>query len=226
MKLRCSLLFISTLWTTQSGVVVFAEATYPTDDEFLHGTSAGSAGVFNVAWALQQQGIAPAGIVADASVLNQDAYQAEYDQGVCTSASDYALKSALLRRIDPDLANPDNQPDRIVARGDLTVPVLHLWNKGDANSCGDTPMQCPVDGTSVPLGATTCEHRPLTLAIEAAGPSSRSENLPVCVEGPDATTACDKHVVTLIAGTSSLAGGPADYNQAVWNWVQQRRADD
>lgn len=206
--------------------VVFARSTYPTDDEFLHGTSAGSVGVFNVAWGLQQQGIAPTGVVADASVLNQDASLAAHDQGVCSSASDYALKTGLLHRIDADIADPDNQPHLLVARGDLDVPILHLWNRGDTNSCGDTPMQCPVAGSVVTLGVTTCQHRPLTLAIDALGPSGRSKNLPVCVEGPDTTTACDKHVVTLTAGTSTLAGGPADYNQAIWNWVQQRRADD
>ena len=40
------------------------------------------------------------------------------------------------------------------------------------------------------------------------------------------TTACDKHVVSNFDGINTLAGSPADYNAAIWNWVQLRRADD
>ncbi|MDQ1381124.1 MAG: hypothetical protein QOJ71_1843, partial [Actinomycetota bacterium] len=49
---------------------------YPTTTTFLHGTSAGSAGTFGVAWAMQLQGIAPAGVVADASLVNAEAFAA------------------------------------------------------------------------------------------------------------------------------------------------------
>ena len=126
----------------------------------------------------------------------------------------------------PSISDPINQPHLLVTRGVLQVPILHVWNKGDTNTCGETPIQCPVNGTTVTLGSTECMHRPLTLAIEGLGAGSRSANLPLCVEGPDATTACDKHVVTNIDGTNTLAGSPADYNAAIWSWVQLRRADD
>jgi hypothetical protein len=65
----------------------------------------------------------------------------------------------------------------------------------------------------------------MTLAIAALGSASRSRNLPLCVEGTS-SIACDKHVVTMIDGTNTLVGSPADYNQAIWDWVQLRRADD
>jgi len=206
--------------------IQFALATYPTDDYFVGGGSAGSAGTFHVAWALQQQGIAPAGIVPDASVLNQDYYRAAAEQGVCVGDQEASIKTGLLDRIHPEVAKPENQPHLLVARGALTVPILHVWNRGDTNTCGDVPMQCPVGDTTVTLGSTECAHRPLTLAIAALGPDSRSKNLPLCVEGPDATTACDKHVVTPIDGVSTLPGSPADYNAAIWDWIQERRADD
>jgi hypothetical protein len=206
--------------------VGFAKATYPTDDYFLHGGSAGSAGTFHTAWALQQQGDPPTGIVPDASVLNQEYYQAAAEQAICVWEGEAVVKTGLLDRIHPDVANPINQPHLLVARGDLTVPIMHVWNQGDTNTCADVSMQCPVGGTNVTLGSTTCVHEPLTRAIDALGPSSRSKNLPLCVEGPNTAVACDKHVVTPIDGTNTRAGSPADYNAAIWDWVQQRRGDD
>lgn len=205
--------------------VKFATTTYPTDDYFLHGGSAGSAGTIHTAWALQQQGDPPTGIVPDASVLNQGFQVAAAEQGVCSSPTEADLGLALLARMHPEVGKVENQPHLLVARGALTVPIMHVWNKGDTNTCGEQPMQCPVGGSTVTLGATECMHRELTLAIEAQGPTSKSANLPLCVEGP-AATACDRHVVTPVNGVSTLAGSPADYNQAIWDWVQLRRADD
>lgn len=206
--------------------IQFAQQAYPADDTFLNGGSAGSAGTFHVAWALQAQGIAPDGIIPDASVLNRDYEQAKIDQQVCAGPSDAVARPAVAARMHPTISDPFNQPHLLVARGALQVPIMHVWNKGDTNTCGETPIECPVNGATVTLGSTECMHRPLTLAIEALGAGSRSVNLPLCVEGPDTTTACDKHVVANIDGTNTLPGSPADYNAAIWNWVQQRRADD
>lgn len=213
------------LISTKSAIA-YAKAAYPTDDYFLHGTSAGSAGTLHTAWSLQLQGDPPTGLVADAAVINHEAAQARVEQGLCAGSESGDGLAGLAERVHPDVANPNNQPHLLVAQGALTVPVAHVWNKADSFSCGDATMQCPVNGTTVTLGATECIHRPLTLTIDALGPSSRSMNVPVCVEGPDTTTVCDRHVVTMTNGTSTLLGGPADYNQAIWNWVQQRRTDD
>lgn len=205
--------------------IQFARQVFPTDDTFLHGGSAGSAGTFHVAWSMQAQGVAPDGIIPDASVLNQDYEQAKIDQQVCATASDAAGRPAIAARMHPSMADPFNQPHLLVQRKTLQVPILHVWNKGDTNTCGEIAIKCPVGGKLVTLGSTECMHRPLTLAIEGLGAGSRSANLPLCVEGP-AATACDKHVVTNINGTNTLAGGAADYNASIWNWVQLRRADD
>jgi len=148
------------------------------------------------------------------------------DQQVCAGPNEAVARPAVAARMHPSVSDPLNQPHRLVTRGILQVPILHVWNKGDTDTCGTTPIQCPLNGTTVTLGSTECMHRPLTLAIDGLGSGSRSKNLPLCVEGPDGTTACDKHVVTNIDGTNTLAGGPADYNSAIWSWVQLRRGDD
>lgn len=207
--------------------IQYAQARYRTDDTVLYGTSAGGAGALHVAWALQQQGIPPAAVVSDSGVINQAWEQAVVDQGTCGDTTiDGGL--ALLARIDPDVANPANQPDQLVARGDLTVPVLHVWNRGDHNSCGETPMTCPLPGGStVTMGAAECRHAPLRLAIEAQGPQSRSEDMAVCVEGSDAGRPCDLHVVSTRAhGVNTDPGAPADYEAAILAWVRVRLADD
>lgn len=218
--------------TATKAAIQFATATYPTDDYFLHGTSAGSVGTFGVAWALEQQGIAPAGIVADATVLNQEWQRYVFENGVqgsagCEKATE-ERGTGVLGRIDPELGDPANQPDHLVAEGRLTVPVVHVWNHGDQNSCGSVPIQCPMrDGTSVTMGATDCAHEPLRRAIAALPAGSRSVNLPVCVEGGDAATACDRHVVTTIRnGVNTDPASPADYESAIFDWVRARLADD
>ncbi|MBX3284558.1 MAG: hypothetical protein KF703_04370 [Actinobacteria bacterium] len=218
--------------TATKAAIQFATATYPTDDFFLHGTSAGSVGTFGVAWALQQQGLAPAGIVADATVLNQEWQRYVFENGVqgsvgCEKATE-ERGVGVLGRIDPELGDPANQPDHLVAEGRLTVPILHLWNHGDQNSCGSVPIDCPLhDGTTMVLGATDCAHEPLRRAIAGLPAGSRSVNLPVCVEGGDATTSCDRHVVTTAKnGVNTDPASPADYNAAILAWVRARLADD
>ncbi|MCC6340190.1 MAG: hypothetical protein IT197_09475 [Acidimicrobiia bacterium] len=46
----------------------------------------------------------------------------------------------------------------------------------------------------------------------------------LCVDDPSEPAPCDKHVSTNINGTSTV--GPADYNGAIIDWVNARRADD
>lgn len=218
--------------TATKAAVQFTTATYPTDDVFLHGTSAGSVGTFGVAWALQQQGIAPAGIVADASVLNQEWQRYVFENGVqgspgCEKATE-ERGVGVLGRIDPELGDPANQPDHLVGEGRLAVPVMHVWNHGDQNSCGSVPIECPLrDGGTVTLGATDCAHEPLRRAIAALPAGTRSVNLPLCVEGGDAAVACDRHVVTGIKnGVNTDPASPADYNSAILAWVLARLDDD
>jgi hypothetical protein len=199
---------------------------YPTTKTFLHGTSAGSAGTFGVAWAMQLQGIAPAGVVADASLVNAEAFAAADAAGYCTDNNDPARVAAISARIQPDLANIANEPDKLVSSGRLTVPILHIWNHGDSNTCGSPPIACPMrDGSVVTLGLTDCIHEPMRRAIAALGPTSRSKNYPVCVDN-DATPDCSLHVVTSrIHLTNTDSSTPADYLGGIVTWVDARLTD-
>jgi hypothetical protein len=126
-----------------------------------------------VAYALQLQGDPPAGVVADASVVNTEADAAAYTQGACTK-SDFSPtgQAAVAPRIDPQIADPAHQVDKLVAAGSLTVPLLNIWNHHDVNTCGSNSMNCPLrNGTTETLSVTDCEHQPLAAAITAEGSS-------------------------------------------------------
>jgi hypothetical protein len=208
--------------------IQFVMGKYSTTKFFLHGGSAGSAGAYYVAWAMQLSGTPPAGVVGDASVVNIEQGTAAYDQGVCRNGNfDPSALPIIMQRLDPQIANANNEIDKLVSSGQLTAPLLHIWNHGDVNTCGSTPMQCPLrDGTVVTMGATDCNHQPLAAAITAEGPNSRSENLPLCVDiNPDATT-CSLHVVTTHAGlVNKDPSSPPDYLGTIMDWVHQRLAD-
>ncbi len=205
--------------------VQFARGAYPTTKYFLHGTSAGGAGSLHVAWALQQQGIPPAGLVSDSGVINHAWESDAVAQGACPPDPD-KQRGAVALRIDPDVIKAENQPDNLVARGDLTVPVMHVWNHADQNSCGSTPMQCHLrDGSTVTLGAADCRHENLRRAIAGLGAGSRSVNMPVCVTASGGP-ACGVHVVTTRAnGVNTDPAAPRDYQAAILTWVRARLAD-
>jgi hypothetical protein len=206
--------------------IQYAESLYPTTKRFLHGGSAGSVGTYSVAYSMQLQGIAPAGIVADASVVNIEARQAAFNAGICTEDNDPARGAAIAARVNPDLANVNNEVDKLIASDRFTVPVLHIWNHGDVNTCGSLPLACPMrDGSTVTMGVTDCMHEPIRQAIAAQGPTSRSKNLPLCVDS-DGTPDCSVHVTTTRAGlVNTDPASPADYLSAVLDWVHQRLAD-
>ncbi len=184
--------------------VAFAQSTYRTSKYFLAGGSAGSVGAYEAAWAEQASNNSPAGVVGDASVLNAEQGEAVYAQGVCRNpAYAPANESIVRKRLAPEIASINNEPDKLVSKGYLTVPLLHIWNHGDVSTCGSAPMQCPLrDGSVVTMGATDCNHQPLAAAIAAEGPDRRSENLPLCVDN-DSTPDCSLHVVTTHAGLTN-----------------------
>jgi hypothetical protein len=201
--------------------VTFTEAAYPTTKTFVAGGSAGSAGSYYVGWALQASGQPPAGIVGDASVVNVEQGEAAFAQGACTQGHyDPDQTGIIAQRLDPQIGNIDYEIDKLVSRGELTVPLLHIWNHGDVNTCGAAPVRCPLrDGTTVTIGNTDCNHQPLQAAIAAQGPTSRSRNLPVCVDD-DPTPNCSLHVVTPHAGlVNTDPTSPADYNAAAMAWI-------
>lgn len=202
--------------------VQFARSAFPTSDFFLHGTSAGGAGVIHVAWALQLQGIPPAGVISDSGIIDQNRESAMPPECV----NDAGSRAGLAARVDPDVANPENFPDLLVSREALTVPVAHVWNHGDPNSCGATPMTCALrDGSSITLGVTDCRHEDMRRAIADDGPTSRSKNFPVCVT-PEGAPPCALHVVTTRQGTVNTdPGTPANYQLAIFLWARSRLAD-
>ena len=218
--------------TATKAAIQYTTGHYPTDDYVLHGTSAGAYGTINIAWAMQQQGNPPAGVVSDSGVLNQAWQRYVAETGIsgspgCEKATE-DRGYGVLGRIDPFLGDPANEPHLLVAEGRLTVPVMHVWNRNDNNVCGATPMPCPLPGGSTPtIGAATCVHEPLRLAIAGLPAGTRSVNMAVCVEGNDAALPCDRHVVTTQAnGVNSDPASPADYQAAILDWVRLRLADD
>jgi hypothetical protein len=203
--------------------IQFTRQRFATSKFFLHGQSAGSVGSYWLAWALQQQGIPPAGIVADSFVVNMDWGRAALDQHLdCSTVGPFITNADKVKaRINPDLGNEANEADRLVASRRLTVPIAQVWSHGDPWGCGSAQIACPLrDGATVAMGSTDCMNEPLRRAIAAQGPSSRSMSLPVCVGA-----ACGTHVPTDPAGTNTDPGGPADYNGALMDWVGHRLAD-
>ncbi|MCC5952784.1 MAG: hypothetical protein JJU45_11885 [Acidimicrobiia bacterium] len=203
--------------------IQFTMARHATSDYFLHGGSAGSHGTFHVGWSLETQGMPPAGLVADSGVRN-DAWQAaRIAQDVCSSRyGGPEWEAAFAPRVHSALRTPDAQPHELVASGELTVPIVHLWNQGDRTSCGDRPMVCDVPGGSVTMGAADCRHESLRAAIAAEGPDSRSLSLGVCVTEPESSWPCNLHVVTRSDLPNSDPAYPADYQQLIVDWVQER----
>jgi len=219
--------------TATKAAIQHTQALYPTDDFFLHGTSAGGAGTYSVAWGLQQQGLPPAGLISDSGVVNQawQLYIAQHGvPGGGTGCQKVTEERGfgVLGRIDRALGDPANQPHLLVGSGRLTVPVLHIWNHADHNVCGAALMPCPLPGGSTPtMQAADCNHEPMRLAIAGLDAGSRSLAMGVCVEGNDTATPCDRHVVT--AGVNLVntdPSQPTDYQAAILTWVRARLADD
>ena len=207
--------------------IQFTQSALPTTKTLLYGGSAGSIGAYAVAWGLQTQGIAPAGVIGDASVINSEAAEDAYAQGSCTGLNYVPeVQAAFARRVDPQLANPANEVDELVASGRLTVPLLHIWSHGDATTCGTRPMSCTLaDGSTATLSVTECTHQPLAAAIDGLGPGSASRNLPLCVSTTAHPGTCDKHVVSIANLTNTDPSSPADYLATILDWADARLAD-
>jgi hypothetical protein len=217
---------VNGLFATKAAIQ-YARTKYPTGKFFLHGGSAGSAGALSVAWGLEAQGIPPAGAVVDSGVVNVEWENARSEQEICPGQDRPAgVLAAIQARTQFQLAKIENEPDKLVSRGNLTVPLLHTWSRADPNICGATPMSCPLrDGSSVTLGAADCAHEPLRAAIASLGPGAKSRNLRLCVSPASAPGSCATHVVTNKNGTNTDPAEPADYNGAILDWVHTRLGD-
>lgn len=202
------------------------EARYPTTGVVLHGGSAGSAGTFNVALKMQQAGEPPAGIIADSGNVNPLWEQASNDQRTECDRGDAGL-TLIPMRWDPAFADPGNAPYALISRGDLTVPVMQVYNVADKNTCGNVQIACPLpDGSTPVMNSADCAHRPVRDAILAQNGANHSESFRLCVEGDDDTVPCDRHVLThLRSNRNSDPAYPADYEPVILDWAVARLAD-
>ena len=202
---------VNGLFATKAAVQ-YAVGRFPTDDYFLYGGSAGSYGTWHVAWGLEQAGIPPTGLIADSGVMNIAWQQATFFLPECGRGEEASIE--IPKRLHPDVINPANGPDRLIADGRLTTPVADVFSVGDRNQCGDMPIECPVGGETVTMGSVECNHEPVRRAIEAQGDASRSLSMDLCVRSdPPPAPACQTHVPSSKAGAvNTRAGWPADFN--------------
>ena len=218
---------VNGLFATKAAIQ-FALENVPTSKFFLHGTSAGGSGVWSVAYGLEKQGLPPAGAVSDSGVLNYEWQQAVNEQlPGANCARPQAILDIIKLRLHPTLTTQGNQPDQLVSRGELTVPILHVWNRADHVSCGATQMQCPLrDGGVLTLGAGDCHHEPMRRAIDSLGPGSKSVNMRLCASKPENPGTCTVHTPTNNDDlVNTDPAWPADYNTAAMDWVRARLAD-
>ncbi len=216
---------VNGLYATRAAIA-YASEEFPTDDVVLHGTSAGSYGAVTVGWALQKAGTPAAAIVADSGVLNLGYERSMIADGLPCAATPEA-QARVTARWHPDVANEANQANFLVSSGRLTTPILQVWNRGDFGQCGMTVTSCQLpDGSTVSMEAVACMHEPLRAAIEAQGPTSRSVNMRLCVEG-GRSAPCDLHMPTVrdeVVNTDPAF--PADFEPVIVDWLDARLADD
>ena len=138
-----------------------------------------------------------------------------------------ARVGAIAARVHPDLANIDERARQ--ARRRAAGSRCRSCTSGTTATrtrAASPPVACPLrDGSHVTMGYTDCIHEPMRHAIAAQGPTSRSKNLPVCVDN-DATPDCSLHVVTSrIHLTNTDPSTPADYLAGIMTWVDARLKD-
>jgi hypothetical protein len=214
---------VNGLFATKAAIA-YVKAHYPTSKAVLHGTSAGSAGVYSVAWSMQAEGVPPAGAIADSGSVNRQWEVARAQQNIC--GDDGRAVGAIAARLHPALTREKNQPDLLIARGDLTVPILHTWSRADPNVCGDTPMTCPLpDGSTTTLGSADCSHELIRRAIAGLGAGSKSRNLRLCVSPAADPGSCATHVVTNKTTPNTDPAEAADYVGTIMDWVHTRLGD-
>ena len=214
---------VNGLFATKAAIQ-FALGKVPTSKFFLHGTSAGGFGAWSVAYGLDEQNLKPAGVVSDSGVLNyewQQAVNQQFPTDNCVRPQ--AALDIIKMRLHPTLTDLNNEPDKLVKRGDLDVPLLQVWNQADANTCGARTLQCPLrDGTTAAMGSTDCMHEPMRAAIAGLGASSKSVNMRLCASLPDKPGTCSVHTPTNNELLNTDPAWPADYNTAAMDWVDAR----
>jgi hypothetical protein len=214
------------LFATKAAIQ-FAQDNYPTTKTFLHGTSAGSFGGYGVAWSLQLQDRPIAGFVADSGVTNaQYELDVNAQNGACARGAEEL--AGVAARLDTQVADPANQADLLVGRGELLTPVFNIWDRDDQLSCGSDQIACTMpDGSVVTIGAMQCKMDRISKAIAALPAERHSVTMRVCVRAKGAPAGtCGRHVVTDPTGfLNTDPAFPADYDAVIIDWVHGRLGD-
>ncbi len=209
--------------------VDFARAQLATTATFVHGTSAGSAGAFHLAYALEGGGDPVTGIIMDSGVNDHTANAAfeayvEQNPGTCSDAGFATYDYDAMRARFAHLLQPIWEAAYTVEHGLFSTPVFHLWDRRDPNLCADTPIPyVDDDGTQKVLGAADLPHEDLAAAIVAHPPGGpgASTNLRVCTENdPDP---CGAHIPSGKSNSTDADTG-LDINQQIVDWVDDRLA--
>jgi hypothetical protein len=206
--------------------IEFTHERFATSHAFLHGTSAGSGGAFPVAYTLEHEGRYLSGVIMDSGV-NSDAQ--EILQPLSCGGTDHPDAALLKAKIGP-FVDPRWLPDRVMLRGELTAPVMHVWTPGDPTCCGFTPITFTDDnGVEQTMAACDFAHEDFRAALAAVPPGGASENYRICVNDPLEPTplACNNHTPTTDAYDARLIVGDqfqggADYNAHIFDWVLAR----
>ena len=124
---------------------------------------------------MQQEGVPPAGAVADSGSVNRqwESRRVPSRASAVTTGGRAGDRRRSPLACIPGLTRAENQPDLLIARGDLTVPFLHTWSRADPNVCGATPMTCTLaDGSTTTMGSADCSHELIRSAIAGLGPAA------------------------------------------------------
>ena len=124
-------------------------------------------------WAWRSRASRPRAPVVDSGVVNLEWERAQFRPGHLPrrQARGPGALAAIQARTQFQLADIKNEPDKLVSRGELTVPLLHTWSRADPNVCGATPMSCPLrDGSSVTLGRRGLRPRAAARGHRRPGP--------------------------------------------------------
>ncbi len=206
--------------------VAFARSEVNTTATFVHGTSAGSAGAFHVAYGLEEHGDPVTGIVMDSGLNDHTAFAAfepylEQNPGACPTAGFAAWDWDAHRAKFSHLLQPIWEPAYAVEHGLFSTPIFQLWDRRDPGFCADTPIPyTDDDGTQKVLGAVDLQNDDLRAAIAANPPggAGASVSLRVCTETGPST--CGMHSPTTADSTDADTG--LDINQAIIDWVDAR----
>ena len=219
---------VNGLFATKAAIR-FVQDNYATSRTFLHGTSAGSFGSWGVAWSLQEEDRPAAGFVADSGVINAQ-YEQDLDaQGAECARGPVAL-AAIQERLHPELTDPANQPDQLLANRELTTPVFNVYSRDDRNSCGEEQVACTApDGVAFTTGSMQCKMARVNAAIGALPASAGSRTAELCVAAQNQPEGdCERHVVTNVKTgqfPNTNPQYPADHNAMIMEWVRERLGD-